>query len=163
MKIKIYVIARISEDAHLWTDKICDQLDHRFAIFKPKDHNPWNKRHETFAKNVYDIDVKAIRNSHIGLLLPEYGKDCAWECGWYAHASKPVVAFVDTQMEWLRDWMVKGGIDYVVTNNASTFRILKKDPILRHKEVIFIKTLRSLNKALIDIYHNNYAVEKNKK
>lgn len=163
MKINIYVIARISEDAHLWTDKVCSQLDDAFDIFKPKDHNPWNKRHETFAKSVFDVDLEAIKKSHIGLMIPEYGKDCAWECGWYANSKKPVVVFVDTQMEWLRDWMVKGGVDYVVTDNPSTFRILKKDFILRHKDILFIKTIKGLNKALKDIYKKNYIIERSKK
>jgi hypothetical protein len=163
MKIKIYVIARISEDAHLWTNKICGQLDDSFEIFKPKDHNPWNKRHETFAKSVFDVDLIAIKNSHIGLMLPEYGKDCSWEAGWYANSKKPVVVFVDAQMEWLRDWMVKGGLNYVITNNSSTYRILKKDPILKHKKVIFIKAVKGLNKVLKEIYQNTYVVRKNKK
>lgn len=163
MKIKIYVIARISEDVHLWTDKVCSQLDDTFEIFKPKDHNPWNKRHETFAKSVFDVDLEAIKNSHIGLMIPEYGKDCAWECGWYANSKKPVVIFVDTQMEWLRDWMVKGGLNFVITNNSSTFKILKTDPILKHQKVIFIKTIKGLNKTLKDIYQDTYAAGKNKK
>ena len=152
MKIKIYVIARISEDFHLWTDKVCEQLADSFEIFKPKDHNPWSKRHETFSKNVFDTDLKAIESSHIGLMMPEYGKDCAWEAGWYANSGKPVVVFVDTQMQWLQDWMVKGGIDYVVTNNVSTYEILKKDPILKHKKIILIKNIKGLNKVLKAIY-----------
>ncbi len=160
MKIKIYVIARISENAHLWTDKICSQLDDSFKIFSPKDHNPWEKRHEKFGKNVFDVDLKAMKNSHMGLMLPEYGRDCAWEAGWYANSKKPVVAFVDSQMEWLRDWMVKGGLNYVVTNNPSTYRILKKDPILKHRKIILIKSFKGLNKALKKICQDPYAKKK---
>ena len=155
MKIKIYVIARISEDAHLWTDKVCDQLDDSFEIFKPKDHNPWNKRHETFSKNVFDVDLKAMKNSHIGLMLPEYGNDCSWEAGWYANSEKPVVIFVDTQMKWLRDWMVKGGVNYIVTISSSTYKVLKKDPILKYKKVILVKNIRGLSKIIKRIYSEN--------
>jgi len=154
MKIKVYVIARISEDAHLWTDKVCDQLDDSFEVFKPKNHNHWNKRHEKFAKSVFDVDLEAMKNSHLGLMLPEYGKDCAWEAGWYANSKKPVVVFTDTQIEWLRDWMVKGGVNYVVTNNSSTYKILKKDPILKHKKVILIKTMKGLNEILKKIHQD---------
>lgn len=155
-KIKIYVIARISEDAHFWTDKICNQLDDSFEIFRPKDNNPWSKKHDTFSKNVFEVDLDAIKKSHIGLMLPEYGNDCAWESGFYANSEKPTVVFVDTQMEWLRDWMVKGGIDYVITNNSSTHKILKKDPILKHKKIVFVKQLRSINKELKNIYQKYY-------
>jgi hypothetical protein len=161
-KIKIYVISRISKDAHFWTDKVCDYLDDSFEIFKPKDHNPWNSRHEIFSKNVFEVDLDAIKKSHIGLMLPEYGNDCAWESGFYANSEKPAVIFVDNQTEWLRDWMVKGGIDYVITNNSSTYKILKKDPILKYKKIIFVKYISDLNKKLKDIYQKHYIKDSTK-
>jgi hypothetical protein len=163
MKIKIYLIARISKDAHPWTDKVCDSLDDSFIIFKPKDHNPWDKRHEKFRRKIFETDLGAIKKSHIGLMLPEYGRDCAWEACWYANSKKPVVVFVNEQIEWLRDWMVKGGIDYVVTYNTSTYRILKKDPIVKYKRIILIKDIKALGKTLKKIYHNTYVEGKNKK
>jgi hypothetical protein len=156
MKIKIYVAARISEESRLWTDKVCDHLDDSFELFKPKDHNPWSKRHEYFSKNVFDVDLKAMKRSHIGLLLPEYGTDCAWEAGWYSNSKKPMVIFIDTQMEWLRDWMVKGGIDYIVTNEQPTYKILREDPILRHKKIFLIENMKDLNKVLKIIYKGAY-------
>jgi len=156
VKIKIYIIARISKDAHSWTDAVCNQLDDSFEIFKPKDHNPWNKRHEKFGKNVFDVDLKAMKGSHIGLMLPEYGKDCAWEAGWYANSKKPVVVFSDTQTKWLRDWMVKGGVQYAVTDDSNTYKIFKKDPILKHTKVIFIKEIQELGKTLKKIYKSHY-------
>lgn len=162
MKIKIYVIARISKDTHFWTDKICDSLDGDFNIFKPKDHNPWNKKPELFSKHVFDTDLKAIKNSHIGLMLPEYGNDCSWEAGWYANSEKPVVIFIDAQIKWIKDWMVKGGINYVVTNNAITYKTLKKDPILKHKKIIMIRTIKGLNKILKKVYLNSYGTKSNK-
>ena len=105
---------------------------------------------------MYDVDLEAIDNSHIGLMLPEYGNDCAWEAGYYAGIGKPAVIFVNTQKEWLRDWMVKGGINYVVTNNRSTYEILKNDPILRYQEIILIESLSGLNEALKEIYQKHH-------
>ena len=155
-KIKIYVIARISEDAHFWTDKVCNKLDEKFDIFKPKDHNPWNKRHELFPKRVFDVDLKAMQNSHLGLMLPKYGNDCSWEAGWYFGMNKPVVLFIDTQMKWLKDWMIKGGTSYIVTNNKDTYKILKKDPILKYKKIFLIDAMEELNGVLEEIYHIHY-------
>jgi len=152
-RIKVYLIARISEDAHLWNNKICSFLDkERFEVFNPQEHNPWNKKHESFSDKVFQTDLDAIKNSDMGLLLPEYGKDCAWECGWYSNSTKPCVAFVDTQFEWLRDWMVKGGIDYVVTNNQESFKILNQDPILKLREIKLISDFADIGNALNDIY-----------
>jgi len=151
-KIRVYLIARISEDAHLWNKKICDNLKHPIEVFMPHHHNPWNKKHELFSKNVFDTDLDAMKKSHMGLLLPEFGRDCSFEVGWYANSKKPVIVFVDTQKEWLRDWMVKGGLDIVITNNPSTHRVLKKDPILKHKKIILIDNLSKLNSELKEIY-----------
>ena len=134
-KIRLYLIARISEDAHLWTDKICNELDDTFEVFAPKDHNPWAYSHETLSKNVYDVDLEAIDNSHIGLMLPEYGNDCAWEAGYYAGTGKPAVIFV---------------------NNRSTYEIHKNDPILRYQEIILIESLSGLNEALKEIYQKHH-------
>ncbi|MBU1119225.1 hypothetical protein KKH43_05065 [Patescibacteria group bacterium] len=48
MKRKVYVIARVAREMHFWTDKICKELDDSFCVFKPKDHNPWNREHIVF-------------------------------------------------------------------------------------------------------------------
>ena len=144
-KIKVYVIARISKDFHLWTDKVCDHIEKEFKIFKPKDHNPFSKSHKYFSKKVYDLDLKFIRSSNIGLILPEYGRDCAWEAGWYSCSGKPTIIFVDKQTKWLRDWMVKGGLQYIATINPKTYKILRNDPILKHKRIILLSKISDLN------------------
>lgn len=155
-KINIYIIARISKDAHQWVDKVCGQLDDDFVVFKPKDNNPWNQSHGTFPKRVFDVDLQAIKASHIGLMLPEYGSDCAWESGWYAHSEKPLVIFINNQRAWLRDWMVKGGVDYVITISKKSYVALKRDPILKYKRIMFIKNMSNLNRALKTIYNKHY-------
>ncbi len=152
-KINIYIIARIDKDAHTWIDGVCDKLDKNiFDIFSPKDHNPWNEKHEFFSKQVFDTDLVAIEKSDIGLMLPEYGCDCSWEAGWYASRKKPVVVFVNDQAKWLKDWMVKGGVDYVITNNQKTLAILQKDPILKYKKIISIENIAELNHLLRAIH-----------
>ena len=152
-KIKIYLIARISKDAQPWNNKVVSSLKRRhFEVFKPHEHNPWDKKHEKFSQKVVDVDVEAIKNSHFGLILPEFGRDCAWECGYYANSTKPAIIFVENQLGWLRDWMIKGNIDFVITNNKKTYNILKQDHILKHKKIILIKKLDDLTSILIDIF-----------
>ncbi|EKE20276.1 MAG: hypothetical protein ACD_8C00028G0001 [uncultured bacterium] len=156
-KIRIYLIARISKDAHDWNNKITYFFDQeKIEVFKPHEHNPWNDRHETFAKKVFDTDLDAIKKSHIGLCLPEFGNDCSWECGWYSNSRKPLVAFVDNQTAWLRDWMVKGGINFVVTNNRDTFEKLKNDPILKYKTIVLINNMQELTATLEKIHKQTY-------
>jgi len=156
-KIRIYLIARISEDAHAWNKRICDRLKPPITVFLPQEHNPWNKRHDEFGINVYETDLQAMKKSHIGLLLPEFGKDSAFEVGWYTNTRKPVIVFVDTQKEWLSDWMVKGGVNIIVTKNPSTYSALKGDPILKHKKIKLIKRLDELNRIIKSVYNDVYA------
>ena len=157
-KVKIYLIARISQDAHEWSNYISDALDSdAFEVFKPHEHNPWNQKHESFPKEVYETDLNAIKNSHLGLCLPEFGNDCSWECGWYSNSKKPLIAFVGNQTKWLKDWMIKGGINYVVTNRPETFEIIKNDPILSNKTIILINNMNELSSVLKNIYKKQYS------
>lgn len=161
-KIRVYLIARISKDAHLWNNKIAESLNTEFFdVFKPHEHNPWNKEHKKFPQKVVSIDVQAIDKSHFGLALPEFGRDCAWETGYYSKSEKPLVFFMDTQTEWLRDWMIKGGLDYVITNNEKTYQILLKDPILKHKDLFLIKELVELKEIFLNLYKKHYGNENN--
>lgn len=156
-KINIYLIARISKDAHAWNNKVVSNLDPSiFSVFKPQEHNPWNQKHELFSKEVFNVDLGAIKKSRIGLCLPEFGNDCSWECGWYSNSEKPLVAFIDDQIEWLRDWMIKGGLDYIITINKNTYDILINDPILKHKQIILISNINELVVELENIYQNHY-------
>lgn len=155
-KISIYLIARISKDAQPWNNKITDALDESIvSVFKPHEHNPWNLKHEKIPKKVVNMDVKAINESQFGLALPSFGRDCAWECGYYAGIKKPVLIFIEKETEWFRDWMIKGGINYVITNNSKTFALLKKDSILKEKSFL-INEIRELNQIFLTLYKKHY-------
>ncbi len=151
-KVKVYLISRISEDAHLWNEKICSVLKNPIEVFMPHQHNPYNLEHTKMPKSVFDTDLEAMKKCDIALALPEFGNDCSYEVGWFSNSSKPTVFYIDTQMQWLRDWMVKGGLDYVVTENPQTFQILKGDPILKHKKLLLISKLEDLHSTMLNIY-----------
>lgn len=151
-KINIYLIARIAKENHSWTNDVVKYLRGSFTVFVPKDNNPWGKNPKTFSQKVFATDLAAIKKSNIGLMLPEYGNDCAWEAGWYAGTQKPLIIFVNSQLLWLRDWMVKGGAPYIITNNKKSLKILRADPILQSKQIIFIKNMDYLNSSIEKIY-----------
>ena len=160
-KIKIYLIARISPEAHNWNNKVADSLDsNTIEIFKPHDHNPWDTRHEKLEKAVFEVDLKETKESDIGLCLPEFGNDCSWECGWFSNSNKPLVAFVGAQTGWLRDWMIKGGLGYVITDNQNTFQQITNDPILKDKKIFLVTDNLALSDILLKIYKDNYKKSK---
>jgi len=47
----------------------------------------------------------------------------------------------------------------VITTNQETYKLLRKDHILRHKEVIFIEGISKLGKAITDIYSKTQGAE----
>ncbi len=151
-RVNVYLSARISSDAHAWNNTVCGLLDERFTVFKPQEHNPYNVDHRELELKVYEMDLEAMGRSDMGLLLPPYGRDCAWEVGWYSHSSKPLVVYVETDTGWLRDWMLKGGVDKVLTSQPWMYEILKNDPILGVK-CSLLKSPTGLSDALIDLTH----------
>jgi nucleoside 2-deoxyribosyltransferase len=159
-KIKVYLVARVSKDAHTWNNQVTSSFGQtKFELFVPHKDNPWDDdkvRHEEVSQLIVDIDVKAINDSHFGLALPSFGRDCAWECGYYSKSKKPLVFFVDDQIEWLRDWMIKGGLDCVVTKNEKTYQIFQKDPILKYKSLFLIKEIAELNQIFLNLYKKKY-------
>jgi len=154
-KIKIYLSARISKDAQTYNKKVCSQLESPIEVFLPQEHNPWNINHKKMPKKIVDMDIQAMKESDMCLLLPDYGRDCAYEIGWYSNSQKPIVVFIEAQTEWLRDWMVKGGVNYIITNNKETYWILKEDPILSHKKILHIQNIQDLNTIIKKIYVQN--------
>ncbi len=134
-KTKMYLSARISRDAHAWNNKICDLLSEHFDVFKPQDHNPYELDHRSFQKEVYQLDLNAMIASEIGILLTPYGRDCAWEVGWYARSEKPIVLYAENDVSWTRDWMIKGGVDAVIVSEDSMFDLLKNDGIVGDKVI----------------------------
>lgn len=155
-QIRIYLSARIAKEAHFWNSFVCSHLKDPFEVFMPQDHNPCDVDHEKLSKQVYELDLQAMIDSHMGLLLPDYGRDCAWETGWYANSEKPLVIFIDHQLGWLRDWMIKGGCDYVITTNPESYEVLIRDPILKHKDIILIESMQSLHSQMRQIYQFHY-------
>jgi len=132
-KIKMYLSARISKDAHKWNNHVCDLLSEHFEVFKPQEHNPYQLDHRQFEMQVYQTDLDEMIKSEIGILLTPYGRDCAWEVGWYSCSQKPIVLYVEDDLSWTRDWMIKGGVDMVITSDQNTYEQLKNDKIIHNK------------------------------
>ncbi len=149
--LKIYLSARISEDAHRLNNEVNDLLDGRIEMFMPQNHNPYNLDHREFPRQVYQTDLNAMIESDMGLLLPPYGRDCAWEVGWYANSDKPLVVYTEDELEWLRDWMVKGGLDWVITPTPNVYEVLADDPIVADK-CLLMTSKQALSDTLLDIF-----------
>jgi len=155
--IKLYLIARISKDAHDWNEKVCSEFKAPVEIFVPHHHNPYNLEHPKIPQPVVDTDMNAMKAADIGLALPEFGNDCAFETGWFVGKNKPLVYFVGDQLHWLRDWMIKGSLTRVITNNPQSYELLKSDEILRGKKIVLIGDLSEINQQILEVYQEHNA------
>lgn len=164
-KINLYLIAKIWSHAHSWNEEVLSQLKKPISVFAPHQHNPYNTVAQSFKHEVHDIDLEAICRSQGAILLPPYGNDCAYEVGIYkmlnialgqGRVLFPVVAVIQEDTGFLKDWMVKAGITHVITNNPKTFKSLKSDPMLgsNNRSIIKINGLDELHDRVVEIMHS---------
>lgn len=142
----IYLISKIKESAHAHNEFIADAASRLFeqSVFIPHKHNPYDIPHQELQLEVFLEDYNAMKQSSMGVVSLPIGKDCSSELGWYSGNSKYVTALLidspwvsaEKQFESLeRDWMLKGFLSDVITNNKVVYEKLKKDSILQYKVV----------------------------
>lgn len=149
-KFKIYLSASISNALN--NEYICSMFPKdNFIIFLPQYITPKDLNHENFPVDVYNQCLEMMNSSDIGLLLLDsYGRDCAWEAGWYtANKDKKLITFVESSSHFMRDWMIKGGIDIFVTTNPRIYNYAQTDPILKDKKLILIDSVTNLGKVVL--------------
>lgn len=153
-KIKVYLSASISNALN--NQHICDQFNKDdFLFYLPQKITPKSLNHENFPLDVYQECIEMMESSEMGLLLLDsYGRDCAWEAGWYTcRNDKKLVTFVESSAHFMRDWMIKGGVDVFITTNPRLYEYALNDPILKHKKNIYITNLTDLGKEIYKLFY----------
>lgn len=120
-KPKVYLCARVSEDAHKINQKMIDILSPYFEVFAPHLKEAELKDPKN-PLEIYNLDLKAMEDADICIAIAPFGKDCAWEIGHFVGAKKPVFLYVpDKEAAPLNDWMIAGGISAIITDKAEVF------------------------------------------
>ena len=132
-----------------------------FHIHLPQLIVPDQLNHTQFPLQVYQACLEMMEDSQIGLvLLDAFGRDCAWETGWYAaRPDKCLIAYVESSSLFLRDWMVKGGLDALITPNPRLYQAACANPILATKPLTLIQEERELPQAVVAAYTGWRAVQ----
>ena len=149
--LHIYLCSRLTEAAKKWNDEISKELGKGFYLFRPQDVdlNAFSQDERDLA--AYKADFEGMNQSHLLLVLPPYGRDCAWEIGWFNGQEKPAIAYTEFTGDWLKDAMVKGGLTAIVTNNLELYHLLLNDPSISKKSY-WISSRESLPLIIKEIY-----------
>lgn len=143
----IYLISRISNDAHLHTEMIVSLLNEGSIvdIFVPHKLNPTTIKHNTIQETVFLQDLNEIKKSTHGIICFPIGNDCSAEIGWFAGACKPVIGIIVSSNDcsalnqWdnlQHNWMVKGFISkLIVYKDKSVYNLICQDDILKNKSI----------------------------
>ncbi len=156
--LRIYLCSRLTQKARDWNDEICKELycDESLHLFRPQDVDLKDLRAYDMDYAAYHEDFKGICDSDLLLVLPPYGRDCAWEIGWFGGAQKVTIAYVEQAEEWLRDAMVMGGITAIVTSSQAAYEKLLENPLTVDKSHL-IEGRKELATTIKQIYlqHSN--------
>ncbi len=118
----------------------------------PHKITPGNLPHESFPLNVYTKCIEMMEQSDgCFVILDTYGRDSSWEMGWFKGRNKPIIGFVEKNTMFLQDWMVKGGLDAIITSSEMIYKVILKDPILKRKKLYKLSTLKELNDKILTI------------
>ena len=136
----IYVISNINPSRHSYIDEVCSHFGDGFRIFKPHTDNKYNADNSKIEYGAFFTDKVEMNKADVSLvLMPLFGRDCSSEIGYSHGIGNCVIAYanrMETEQErdWLNDWMVKGFLDYIITDNQQAFQLLGSNPLLRQKE-----------------------------
>lgn len=154
--IRIYLCSRLTQEARDWNDVVTQELTNGFALFRPQDQTPnimlgLPQERDLLA---YNADMEGMIGADMLLVLPPYGRDCAWEIGWFGGKGKPAVAYAEAPGDWTRDAMVKGGLTALITDNSDFYNQLLSDPSVSNKSYL-IDSRDQLGEAIKNIYYQN--------
>ncbi|MGV3523143.1 MAG: hypothetical protein ACO1RX_02905 [Candidatus Sericytochromatia bacterium] len=151
--LRIYFSASIS-NAHnnAWLAELFPT--DAFEIYLPQLIVPDELNHAQFPVHVYQQCVDMMQASDLGLVLFDaFGRDCAWECGWYAaKPDKLLIGYAEIGSLFMRDWMVKGGLDALITPNPRLYEVARTNPILQHKPLVLLERPEELPEAIASLH-----------
>lgn len=152
-KPKLYVSAKVRSPNHQRNNTTASYLRGLFDIFLPHEHQVCDAPHEDLPLSVYMMDLTAMEHSDLAVLVPPYGKDCAWEIGWFKAKDVPVFVFVQEDLSFLSDAMVIGGVTALFTSNQEVYQRLMLQPVTRHK-TYFLSEPQKLGVEVLRFYND---------
>lgn len=151
-KPRVYLSAKVRSPNHKRNNLVTSYLRGQFDVFVPHEFQTCDSPHEDIPISVYHMDVTAMEQSDLVVLVPPYGKDCSYEVGWCVARGKPVFMFVgEEELSFISDAMVCGGVTAVFTDNSEVFQRLMLHPVLKHK-TLRLPEAHYLGREVMDVF-----------
>lgn len=151
-KPKLYLSAKVRAENHHRNNMVASYLRGLFDIFLPHEHQACEDNHEDLPLSVYLMDLTAMEQTELAVLVPPYGKDCSWEIGWFQAKDIPVFVYVQSDLSFLSDAMVLGGVEAVFTDNMEVYNRLMQQPVLKSKTHL-LSDPKTLGKRILSYYN----------
>jgi nucleoside 2-deoxyribosyltransferase len=156
-QIKIYLCSRLTKEARQFNDQLMKYLDDRIVVFRPQDVDWSSYPDELLDEVYYRKDISAMENADLLFMIIPYGRDCAWECGWAKGAKLLTIAYVESDLNWYRDAMVKGGLDYIITPSKEVWEVFSKSPTIIDK-CFLISSKEELSDLICKLHNQKKAL-----
>lgn len=146
----LYLCSRLTSEAKERNNQITPLLEKDFTLFRPQDIDLRDVAFCDIDSQIYKKDLAGILNSDFLLVLAPYGRDCAWEMGFFCGQGKKTIAYVEEIGDWIHDAMIKGGLSAIITTDFDLYRQLLNDTASAKKSY-FIPGREALNKTILEI------------
>jgi len=121
----------------------------RFELILPQDFAPRDVDHPSYPRAIYERCIEEMERCDAGIiLLDAFGVDSASEAGWFAAKKKPLIGIAVANCRFLRHWMVKGNLTSVICMDEVLFKVVKKDPVLRHASSLLCNSWEGLAESI---------------
>lgn len=146
--MKVYISASIINT--VLNERVTRALeDAGHEVFLPQLFCPTHLPHESYPEAIFRQCIDAMEDCDIGIIMLDcYGRDSSWECGWFESKGKPIVGFITSSLKCLKDWMIKGGLEGVITTDEKIMKRLIEDEILGKRLLTHIKDIEMLGPEL---------------
>ncbi len=132
-QIKIYWCSRLTSEIQAFNNQLRVAFDSRFALFLPQEIDLSSYTKEKKDLVGYIEDLRALKEAHILFLVTPFGRDCCWEVGWACGRGLFVIAYVENNLNFLEDSMVKESLHCIITSSKKAYATITQDPTKKSK------------------------------
>jgi hypothetical protein len=152
-QLKVYWCSRLTNEVRAYNNQLRASFDERFSLFLPQDVDLSLYSKEKKHLLGYVEDLKALNKADLLLLIVPYGRDCSWEVGWASGRGLLTIAYIEDDLSFLEDSMIKESLHFIITPSKKVHRAVCLDPALTRK-CLLISSRNELSDLICDLHES---------